>query len=583
MPEERTIPTTRPATVVTPVILIDGSEIARTWQVDSITVRKEVNRIPWAKLVILDGDASAGAFAASNDSLFIPGKTIEVKCGYQSDLFTIFEGIILTHSVKLRSNSGSMLVLECRDRSVRMSVGRKSRYFSAQKDSEIIADIAGTYNDLTFVAESTSVTHQEMVQYDATDWDFMLSRAEANGRLCIPDDGHIRLIAPDPGQSPVLSLLYGATMLEFDAEIDARHQLSKVTSRSWSAGEQKIVTTEGADPGISLNGNIPSANLAKVIDLEEYRLDHGGSLEEEELQAWSDALLLRRQMAKVRGRVKCKGVHTVKPGMIINLGGIGDRFNGNAFVSGVQHFISAGDWTLDIQFGMEPEWFTRMNEINERPAAGLLSVPNGLQSGVVTRIDEDPEAQCRIKVRIPMISDTEEGQWARLATLDAGKERGSFFLPEVGDEVIVGFVNDDPRDAVVLGMLNSSAMPAPLTASAANPRKGFVTRSKMQLLFDDEKKQCTILTPSGKTVVLDEEADAITIADDHQNSIVMDAGGIVIKSQGKIEIKAQQELKLGGLNVGMKADASVKVEASASAELKSGGPMTVKGAVVQIN
>lgn len=583
MTQERTLPTNRPATVVTPIVLIEGSELARTWLIDSITIRKEVNRVPWAKIVILDGDPAAGAFAASNDQLFIPGKSIEVKSGYQNETFTLFRGVIITHTVKLRANGSSILMLECRDPAVKMTIGRKSRYFNDLKDSDLISRIVGEYSGLTATAEATAVTHKELVQFNCTDWDFILARAEANGKLCLADSGTLSVKAPALGQTPVLQLQYGATMLEFDGEIDARHQLKKVTSRAWNGAEQKIVKAEGSDPGVRLGGNLSGGQLAEVIGLADFVQDHGGKVEDTELQAWGDALLIKRQLAKVRGRVKCKGVHTVKPGTIVELGGIGERFNGKAFVSGVQHFIAAGDWTLDIQFGLDPEWFTATTPINDQPAAGLIPALHGLQAGVVTRIDSDPDSENRIKVRLPIISESEEGIWARLATLDAGSERGSFFLPEVGDEVIVGFINDDPRDAVVLGMVHSSAHPAPLTAEESNPQKGFVTREKLKLLFDDDKKILTVETPVGKKIILDEDGDAITISDDHQNKLVMDASGITIESQGKIEIKATKDLALAGLNAEMKAQASLTAEGAASAEVKAGGTMTVKGAMVQIN
>jgi len=583
MAQERTLPTNRPATVVSPVILIEGSELARTWLVDSITIRKEINRIPWAKIVILDGDSSSGSFPASNDQLFIPGQKIEIKCGYQNETFTLFKGLILNHGVKMRSNASSMLILECRDQTVKMSIGRKSRYFTDLKDSDALSQITGEYSGFTTTTESSAVTHKELVQYNCTDWDFILARAEANGKICLADDNTFTVQAPDTAQASVLSLEYGATMLEFDAEIDARNQLKKVTSKAWNAAEQKILQFEGNDPGISLGGNLTPSQLAEVIGLSEYSLDHGGKVEDTELQAWSDALLIKRHLAKVRGRVKCKGIHTVKPGSIIELGGIGDRFNGNAFVSGIQHFIAAGDWLLDIQFGMEPEWFTTETKINDQPAAGLVSALHGLQTGVVTQIDSDPDSESRIKVRLPIISESEEGIWARIATLDAGNQRGSFFLPEVGDEVIVGFINNDPRDAVILGMVHSSALPAPLTAEESNPQKGFITRSEMKLIFDDEKKAFTVETPGGKKIILDEDGDTITISDDHQNKLMMDSDGIVIESLGKIEIKAQKDLALAGLNTEMKAQSTLTVEGSAGAEVKAGGTMAVKGALVQIN
>jgi Rhs element Vgr protein len=583
MPQSRNIPTTKPATVVTPIIKIEGNEIARTFQVDSITVSKEMNRIPWAKVVLLDGEASSEKFQASNDALFIPGKKIEVKCGYQSDNFTIFKGIIIKMSIKIRSGGASMLVLDCRDETVKMTIGRKSKYFLQVKDSDIISEITGTYSGFSTTVEATKVTHKEVIQYDCTDWDFVVARAEANGKFCFPDDGQLSVKAPVLSQSSVLSLLYGATILELDAEIDARHQLKNVTSKSWSYADQKIVETEAADPSVALNGNLTSPDLAKVIGVDKFILNHGGKVEETELQAWSDALLLKRQLAKVRGRVKCKGVHTVKPGVIIELGGVGDRFNGKAFVSAVQHSIAAGDWQMDIQFGCDPTWFTETNDLNDKPSAGLLAAVHGLQTGIVTQLESDPDGESRIKVRMPIISSSEDGIWARRSTLDAGKERGSFFLPEIGDEVIVGFINDDPRDAIVLGLVHSSKLPAPLTASDSNPQKGFVTRSKMKMIFDDEKKSFTLETPAGKKFIVDEDAGIIKMMDENQNSLVMDSNGIIIKSNGKIEIKATQDLNMEGLNVATKAQAKFSAEASAAAEVKASGSLTLKGATVMIN
>ncbi|MDO9615797.1 MAG: type VI secretion system tip protein VgrG [Bacteroidota bacterium] len=583
MPQPRNIATARPASVVTSVIKIEGNEIARTLQVDSITVTKEVNRIPWAKVILLDGSASSENFEASNDTLFIPGKKIEIKCGYQSDNNTIFKGIIIKMSIKIRAGGASMLVLECRDETVKMTIGRKSKYFLEVKDSDIISQIAGTYSGLSATAESTKVTHKEVIQYDCTDWDFVVARAEANGKICFTDDGQLNVKAPELSQSAVLSLLYGATILELDAEIDARHQLKNVTSKSWSYADQQIVETEAADPSVALNGNLTSSDLANVIGLDKFILNHGGKVEETELQAWGDALLLKRKLAKVRGRVKCKGVHTVKPGMIIELGGVGDRFNGKAFVSAVQHFVAAGDWQLNIQFGVDPEWFTETNNINDKPSAGLLAAVHGLQIGIVTQLESDPDGENRIKVRMPIISSSDDGIWARISTLDAGKERGSFFLPEIGDEVIVGFINDDPRDAVVLGMVHSSKLPAPLTAEDTNHKKGFTTRSKMKMIFDDEKKSFTLETPAGKKIIVDEDAGEIKIMDENDNKLVMDSEGITIESKGKIEIKAQKDLKMEGLNVEMKAQAKFAAEASAAAEVKASGALTLKGATVMIN
>ena len=87
----------------------------------------------------------------------------------------------------------------------------------------------------------------------------------------------------------------------------------------------------------------------------------------------------------------------------------------------------------------------------------MLPAANGLQIGVVTALEDDPQGDDRIKCRLPMVGAGEEGLWARLATLDAGDGRGTYFRPEIGDEVVVGFLDDDPRNPVILGMCHSSA------------------------------------------------------------------------------------------------------------------------------
>lgn len=583
MPEERTIPTSRPATVVTPVVLIGGTQIDRTIQVDSITIRKEVNRVPWAKLVILDGDASSGNFSTGNGNLFVPGKEVEIQCGYQNDAKTLFKGIIVTHSVKVRSGGNTMLVVECRDQAIKMTIGRKSRYFTDMTDSDIWTQLAGHYGDIRFTGATTSVTHRGMVQYDSSDWDFLLARAEANGMLCITDDGSLSVKAPDFRGSPVVSLLFGATILELDAEIDARHQLKEVTAQGWDPAGQVMKQKEGKDPAVSLNGNIPPADLAKVTGSEKFVLNQGGSLDEQELQAWSDALRLKRQLAKVRGRVRCKGIDTVRPGLIIELGGVGDRFNGKAFVTAIQHFIAAGDWQLDIQFGAEPNCFSEQAEIAAKPAAGLLPPVHGLQIGKVVQVHEDPESEHRIKVHLPVIAEGSDGIWCRLASPDAGKERGAFFLPEPDDEVVVGFINDDPRQAIVLGMLNSSALPAPLQAEESNPEKGFVTRSGIRMIFNDEKKSVTVETPGGKKIVVDDDAGKISITDENNNKLVLNSDGISLDSGKDIQLKASGDIKLSAMNISAEAQSSLKMEGTSGAELKASGSLVLKGSVVQIN
>ncbi|MFY7672180.1 type VI secretion system tip protein VgrG [Tenacibaculum sp. MEBiC06402] len=575
------IQTSKSADLITFKILIEGEELSKVYQVKNITVSKEVNRIPTAQIILIDGDPAERDFKLSNEDLLIPGKEIEITAGYHSDEETIFKGIVIKHNLRIRAKS-AQLIIECKDEAVKMTIGRKSKYFYESSDSDIFEEIIGEYG-LSSDVESTNHTHPELVQYNASDWDFLVSRAQANGKLCFVDDGTIKIAKPDFGQSEVETVTFGGSLLDFDAEIDARHQVSKVAAYGWNHADQELVEVEGKDPSVSLNGNLSSGDLSDVIGLENLELRHGGVVTDTELQDWADAKWLFQQLAKVRGRIKFQGIPSVKPNTVLKLEGVGDRFNGNVYVTGVQHVITNGNWVANAQFGLSTEWFSETFEISAKPASGLLPAIQGLQVGIVSQLEEDPDGEDRILVQIPIINNEEEGIWCRVASPDAGENRGIYFRPEIGDEVIVGFINQDPNDAIVLGMLHSSAKPSPITAADDNHEKGIITRSEMKVLFDDDKKIITIETPAGKVISLDEDEGAITIEDDNSNVIVINSDGISMESAGDIAIKASGDVNIEGTNVSIAANAEFKAEGSAGAEVSTSAIAVLKGSLVQIN
>ena len=581
MNNSRTIATPKSPDLVTFTVLIDGEELSAKYQVKNIMVEKEINRVPYAQLVFHDGEAAEQDFKLSNEDLLIPGKEIEIKAGYHNDEETIFKGLIIKHNLKIREN-GSMLLVECRDEAVKMTIGRKNNYYYESTDSDIIEEIIGNYG-LSAEVEPTDYSHQELVQYHSSDWDFVMTRAQANGKVCIIDNGSFEVLAPSLAEDEIETVAFGSTLLSFDSEIDARNQFSTITSYSWNPADQEIVEAEAADPGLSLNGNIEVSELADVMALENLELKHGGNYNSALLQSWSDAKALFQQLSKTRGRMKFQGIAQAKPGSLIKLEGVGDRFNGKVYLSAVRHQITDGNWTADAQFGINPKWFSETYDINPIPAAGLLPAINGLQIGVVTQLEEDPNGEERILVQLPIINNEEQGIWARVASLDAGENRGAFFRPEIGDEVILGFINDDPNHAVVLGMLHSSAKPAPIVAADDNHEKGFVTRSEMKLMFDDDKKSITIETPAGKKIVLDEDAGSILVQDENSNTFTLDSDGVTLESGSDFNIKATGDVNIEGINVNVKANAEFKAEGSAGAEVSTSAVAVLKGSLVQIN
>jgi Rhs element Vgr protein len=585
MAATREIPIQSDSDLPTFRLFSNGTELPETISIISLTVNKAINKIPSARLVIDDGDMSTEEYELSSGSDFIPGVEIEIHAGYHGIESPIFKGIIIKHGIRFNAGNHSELRLELRDASIKTAVGKKNRYFEEMTDSSIIEEILSEY-DVEIDIESTNLEHKEMVQYYSSDWDFILSRADINGKYVFVDDGSLTIKAPDFSAEPLFVLAQGDNVFEFEAEMDARTQFAGTHAKSWDYAGQEIIESEGADPGITELGNLSSSELADVIGLENFSMQHSGQVIAEELQAWTDAKYLKSLMSKIRGRVKIVGFSDIKPGDIIELESFGDRFNGTAYVSGISHVISSNsNWYTHLVFGVSDKWYVEeYDDLSEKQASGLLPSINGLHYGIVTQIHEDPDGEARVKIKVPVISTESEGTWARIATLDAGNERGSFFRPEVDDEVLVGFINDDPRDPVIIGMLHSSALASPIEPTEDNYEKGFITKENLKLMFDDEKKSITLETPNGNKILLTDDEGSVVFEDENGNKIEMTSDGITIESAGDLNLKAPSgDVIVEGTNITASASAQFKAEGSSGAEMSTSGQAVLKGSMVAIN
>lgn len=580
----RQIPTQDKQDLPTYKVLVGDEDLGGLYGLKSVMVSKTINKVPTARIILSDGSVADENFEISSGDKFVPGQEVEIQAGYHNTEDTIFKGLVIRHSIKT-TGTASVLIVDLKDAAVAMTIGRKNKYYEEVTDSDIIEEVVGAYSKLKPDVEATKVDHLEMVQYYVTDWDFMVSRAEANGQLVFVDDGTVAVKKPDLSAEPLVELAYGHNVVEFEAGVDARDQYTATKSFAWDYATQAVLEEEGSDPGFEEQGNLKASELADVLGLESFDQVHSGKVSDKELKAWSDAKLSRSRLSRVQGRVKTIGFSSAKPGKTVTFAGFGDRFNGKAFISSVIHHITPTEgWYCDIQFGLPQEWFMeKYDNIMARPASGLIPPIQGLQNGVVTNIHEDPDGEFRVKVRIPVIDAQNEGVWARVSAVDAGDKRGLFFRPEIEDEVIVGFFNDDPTDPVVLGMLHSSAKSSPVTPAEENNEKGLYTKSEMKLAFDDDLVSVTLETPNGNKMVLSEDEGGITMEDENGNKLVMSADGIVIESAADLVMKASGDVTIEGTNLTSTAQSQYLAEGSAGAELSSGGQAVIKGSLVAIN
>lgn len=212
-----------------------------------------------------------------------------------------------------------------------------------------------------------------------------------------------------------------------------------------------------------------------------------------------------------------------------------------------------------------------MNLVEAAPRETALEAggyAKGLATALVTQ-NKDPDGLCRVKVRYPWYDQPRESYWARLAMPMAGKGRGVVLIPEIGDEVVVGFEREDLRFPYVLGALwNGPDAPPEKNADGNNDKRLIKTRKGHRLLFDDGAQGLVELALNdGKKVLIDD--NGVTVQDDKGNRFKIDSnsGAIEISATGNLSIKA----------------AAISIEATGTVEVKAGATMTLRGTLVNIN
>jgi Rhs element Vgr protein len=575
----------------------DGTEIPDTARVFAVETRAEVNRIPEAVIVFGDGDVASGEFPLSDGALLKPGAAVTIAAGYGEEVEEIFKGVVTGQRMRVLGQGEPRLEIRCHAKAFKLTIGRKSAVFLDRKDSEIVSAIAAAAG-LSAETDATDYSWPEIVQHDCTDWDFLLMRAEANGLLVVVEDDGLVVRAPDLAAAAEFAVSYGEDIRRLDIEIEARGQLKAVEAAGWDEATLQRAEARAGGGDQMAWGDLAAGSLADVGGLEAFAIRSCAPLNATLLAQVARGRQLRAALARMRGRVVIDGRGSLRPGSIIEIKGVGRRFGGKPYVSGVVHRIDGGDWSTEAVLGLGDETLGERGGAGSRRAAGLQPPVGGLQIAVVAKVDEDPEGAGRIQVELPMVADQAK-VWARLASPYASDAFGLRFVPEVGDEVVLGFLNDDPNAPVVLGSLFGKKHAPPVQADAENKIKTLVTRSGLRVAFDDDRKTMVLETPAGNRATLDDEAKAVKIEDQNGNLMKLSGDGIALDSArdvkisakgkvtidatGNVEIGPTGDLKLDGMNVQAKAQVAFSASGSAQAELKSTGQLTVKGALVMIN
>jgi hypothetical protein len=384
-----------------------------------------------------------------------------------------------------------------------------------------------------------------------------------------------------------------------DLEINSDYQIEDITGKIWDVKSQKAKDVKANSAAESSFGSVGYADVTKATQKQKSNFILSGLNTEEEVKNVISGNLALNRFAKIQGSILIEGNSTVKPNTCIKISKGAAVFQGNAYVSGVKHTLDEDGWITKIFIGLSGKRYIKKSAHVFSPANhGINSALSGLTVGTVSKLDGDPEKESRIFVHIPTIHESGEGAWCRVASFYASNKFGCMFFPEVNDEVVVGFLESDPRYPIVVGSLFSSKNATPEELSAENEIKIIQTKTEMMLKFDEKDKVITILTPGKRSVVISDKDKSIELLNDKDKvsmedgkitfkcskDISIEGSNITLKAQQNIELKASGgDVSAAGNNVKLKGNMTAALEGGASATLKSSGQTVVKGTIVNIN
>jgi phage protein D/phage baseplate assembly protein gpV len=502
---------------------------------------------------------------------FTEGTRIEIHLGFVGKTRKMIVGEISALSADLPSSGPAVMEVQGFDLLHLLSRGTVYRQFGGESpgsglpDSEIVSQIAAEMQ-LQPIVKKTEKRVSPRIQNNETNLDFLQRLAQLNGYVLNGDSDSI-YFGPVRTRETI-PLEWRKNLVNFSPRLSTAGLVNEVIVRSWDPIRKQPIL-------VSLTRDSANTVSLSPAGLKQISKGSGGRSQRVidvavstflEAKAIAESTLQNQQVTAITGSGTCLGDPAIRAGGKLELSGIG-RFTGSYFVTRVTHTMGEGGY------------FTSF-EVNTGGGSSAPDSLNGLDGSNVPARDseaslviglvldnEDPDGLGRVRIKLPGLSEDESGYWARVAAPMAGGGRGTFFLPEKKDEVLVAFEQGDITRPYILGALWNTEDKPPET----NPDVRLIkSRRGHSVRFDDT-----------------DGAEKIAIIDKSgENSVTLDTKGstISIKSSQDVVIEAPRgKISLHAKNVEVKSTADTKVEAQTTLNLKAGATMTIKGQRVNIN
>ena len=472
------------------------------------------------------------SFKWTDSDEFELGKPVEITAKGEGSTSKLLTGEITAIEPDFSRVAAPAVVIRGYDQSHRLHRTKQSKTYVQRTDSDI-AQIIARECGLKAKVDSTREVHEYVCQDNQTDMEFLQDRTQNIGyRLYVEDDTLYFRKAPETEpQVPVLE--WGTNLLEFEGRMTTAQQVTEVIVRSWDPKTKKEIIGRATTPQDTpqIGERRPGGEVVKrAFNIESKEIITNRP---QPTQAASDATAQsvcdEIGNAFIQAEGTCSGNPAVHAGAMVELKGVGEKFSGRYRVTHAVHRYENRTYTTRFEISGY-----RANTVSQLLAAKSSS-GHGIVIGIVTN-NQDPDGLGRVKVKFPTLLSNEESNWARLVSPMAGDGRGFEFIPEVNDEVLVGFEHDDINRPFILGALWNGKEKPPQASDKLVSSTGKV-----------EKR--IIRSRSGHTITLDDTdgGGKISIVDKtEKNSFEIDSqkNSVTIKAKDKIEIQTQEGHKV---------------------------------------
>lgn len=470
----------------------------------------------------------------------------------------LIKGEITAIDVNFTRRSESHLILRGYDLSHRLHRGRHNRSFQNLTDSDIVKKIAQEVG-LEVQTENTGAARDYVFQENQTNIEFLRELATRQGFELFVQDGVLYFRKPQ--SQTQLDLRWLRDINQFQVRMSSSQQVSAVEVRSWDyANKQPIVETANAEVTVTETENGKGSEVANrfqtnpkmiVVDQPTFTADEAKRM----AQSLCDEL--GGEFIEAEAKTDGHGNPEIRVGRVVDLKDLGN-YSGQYYITETRHHYYEKVYSTD---------FT-VRGLRDGSLLSLLTPKTHLQPGqtlmvgIVTN-NKDPKGWGRVKVRLPTLTEEHESNWARIVALGAGQKRGFDWLPEVEDEVLVGFEHGDiHRPYVIGGVWNGQDQPPEDVNQSVQGGKvrlrTIKTRTGHLIQFADEAQSganegITIQTAGGHKIHLNDSNQSIEIITSSGQAISLDdqEQSITVKAAVNLTLEAQANITLRAATIQM--------------------------------